>query len=46
MDNSGAAQLQIAFGSKSLSQTLDRVRLTTFGGADTFDAGKVNITYE
>ena len=32
--------------SKSLSATLDRVRLTTVGGADTFDAGKVNILYE
>lgn len=33
-------------GSKSLSATLDRVRLTTLGGTDTFDAGKVNILYE
>lgn len=33
-------------GSKSLSATLDRVRLTTTGGANTFDAGKVNILYE
>lgn len=32
-------------GSKSLSATLDRVRLTTAGGADTFDAGKANILY-
>ena len=32
-------------GSKSLSATLDRVRLTTVGGADTFDAGKFNILY-
>lgn len=31
--------------SKSLSATLDRVRLTTTG-ADTFDAGLVNIIYE
>lgn len=30
-------------GSKSLSATLDRVRLTTVGGADTFDAGVLNI---
>lgn len=33
-------------GSKSLSGTLDRLRLTTVGGTDTFDAGKVNILYE
>ncbi|MER8967716.1 hypothetical protein NKI25_18675 [Mesorhizobium sp. M0808] len=33
-------------GSKSLSATLDRIRLTTVGGTDTFDAGKVNILYE
>jgi hypothetical protein len=35
-----------AFGGiKSLSATLDRIRLTTAGG-DTFDAGVVNISYE
>ena len=33
-------------GSKSLSAILDRVRLTTVGGADTFDAGSINILYE
>lgn len=33
-------------GSKSLSATLDRVRITTVGGTDTFDAGEINITYE
>lgn len=33
-------------GSKSLSATLDRVRITTVGGTDTFDAGKINIMYE
>ena len=33
-------------GSKSLSATLDRIRLTTVGGADTFDAGSINILYE
>lgn len=33
-------------GSKSLSATLDRVRITTVGGSDTFDAGLVNIQYE
>jgi hypothetical protein len=33
-------------GSKVLSGTLDRVRLTTAGGVDVFDAGAVNITYD
>jgi hypothetical protein len=33
-------------GAKSLSATLDRIRLTTVGGAGTFDAGKVNIQYQ
>ena len=33
-------------GSKSLSAELDRVRFTTVGGTDTFDAGAINILYE
>lgn len=33
-------------GGKTLSGTLDRVRLTTVNGTDTFDAGSVNILYE
>lgn len=33
-------------GIKSLTGTLDRVRLTTVNGTDTFDAGSVNILYE
>lgn len=33
-------------GVKALSGTLDRVRLTTVGGTDTFDAGSVNILFE
>ena len=36
----------ITAGTKSLSATLDRVRLTTVGGSDTFDLGSVNILYE
>jgi hypothetical protein len=31
---------------KTLSATLDRVRLTTVNGTDTFDAGLANIIYE
>ena len=37
---------QIVTGSKSLSATLARVRITTVNGTDTFDAGKINIMYE
>jgi hypothetical protein len=33
-------------GSKALSATLDRIRLTTTNGTDTFDAGSINILYE
>jgi len=33
-------------GTKTLSGTLDRVRITTVGGTDTFDAGSINILYE
>lgn len=33
-------------GSKTLSATLDRVRLTTVSGTPQFDAGTVNIIYE
>jgi hypothetical protein len=33
-------------GSKTLSDTLDRVRITTTSGTDTFDAGSINILYE
>ena len=29
-----------------LSGVLDRVRITTFGGTDTFDAGTINISWE
>lgn len=32
-------------GGKTLSAELDRVRLTTTNGSDTFDAGSVNILY-
>jgi hypothetical protein len=33
-------------GDKELSATLDRVRITTVNGTDTFDAGSINILYE
>jgi hypothetical protein len=33
-------------GDKTLSDTLDRIRITTTNGTDTFDAGSINILYE
>jgi len=33
-------------GSIALGGTLDRVRITTVNGTDTFDAGSINIQYE
>jgi hypothetical protein len=33
-------------GDVTLSATLDRVRITTVNGTDTFDAGTINILYE
>ena len=33
-------------GSVALSGTLDRIRITTVNGTDTFDAGSINILYE
>ena len=33
-------------GAKTLSATLDRVRITTVNGTDAFDAGSINIMYE
>jgi hypothetical protein len=33
-------------GAVTLSGVLDRVRITTVGGTDTFDAGSINILYE
>ena len=33
-------------GNLSLSGTLDRVRITTVGATDTFDAGSINVMYE
>lgn len=33
-------------GSKALGGTLDRIRITTVGGTDTFDAGAASISWE
>ena len=44
--NSHYTETNTVAGSKSLSATLDRVRITTSGGTNDFDAGSVNIMYE
>jgi len=43
-----AASTRTFFGSggKTITGTLDRVRITTVNGTDTFDAGSINILYE
>jgi hypothetical protein len=38
--------LTYSAGDIALGGTLDRVRITTAGGTDTFDAGSINILYE
>jgi len=43
---SNQASMSIIAGSKALSAALDRVRITTANGTDTFDAGLINIAYE
>jgi len=44
--SSTGGQITIGSGSIALGATLDRVRLTTVNGTDTFDAGSINIIYE
>jgi hypothetical protein len=41
-----SASIYTTGGSVTLAGALDRLRLTTFNGTDTFDAGSVNIMYE
>ncbi len=41
-----AVRGSLSSGSLTLSGTLDRVRITTVNGTDTFDAGSINILYE
>jgi hypothetical protein len=43
---SDSARANFSAGTKSLSGVLDRVRITTVNGTDTFDAGSINILYE
>lgn len=45
-NNSSPGQTCYSAGSVTLSGTLDRIRITTVNGTDTFDAGSINILYE
>jgi hypothetical protein len=45
-NNSTSNGFQSAGTSPALSGSLDRVRITTSNGTDTFDAGTINISYE
>ena len=45
-NNAGANRLQFSAGAKTLSGVLDRVRITTVNGTDTFTNGSINILYE
>jgi hypothetical protein len=42
----GSALFYVGGGSIPLGGVLDRVRITTVNGTDTFDAGSINILYE
>jgi hypothetical protein len=44
--STGPYQNHVAAGSVALSGTLDRVRITTVNGTDTFDAGSINLLLE
>ena len=46
MSQSDVGRHQIVAGSVTLSGTLDRVRITTVNGTDTFDAGSINLLLE
>ena len=45
-NRSDVVAMSWASGTKTTSGTLDRVRITTVNGTDTFDAGSINILYE
>jgi hypothetical protein len=45
-NSGGSGASSFNSGVKTLSGTLDRVRITTVNGTDTFDAGSINILYE
>ena len=43
---SGSGTNNFGSGGVTLSGTLDRIRITTVNGTDTFDAGQINVLYE
>lgn len=45
-NSAGTPAVMLSGGSLTLSGVLDRVRITTANGTDTFDAGTINIIYE
>jgi hypothetical protein len=45
MDRFGYDISFLTAGEKALSQELDRIRITTVNGTDTFDLGEINIAY-
>lgn len=46
LDGGGSIISRTGGGNITLAGTLDRVRITTVNGTDTFDAGSINILYE
>lgn len=46
LGRSDTARGAVVAGSKSLLSAVTGIRVTTVGGTDTFDAGKVSITYQ
>lgn len=46
VSNSGSNSLHFMSGYKTLSDVLDRIRLTTSNGTDTFDAGSITVSWE
>jgi hypothetical protein len=44
--NNASTAILLGAGSKTLSDVLDRIRITTVTGTNTFDAGTINILYE
>jgi hypothetical protein len=44
--STGINFVSLGGGSLALGGTLDRIRITTVNGTDTFDAGSINILYE
>jgi len=46
LNSSSVPSTNVSAGKISLSGTIDRIRITTSAGSDTFDAGEINILYE